>query len=158
MMPGDPLHAIYGDEALVAMTPQMEAQLIRQFALDKSWTDQLLAYVFGLLHGDLGFSYYYKDQVSSVIMGALPWTLLLTGLALVIATILGIVIGIESGYRRGEPLDRGLMAGLMFLGGFPDFFVGIILLLIFGVSLDLFPLSGATTPYAGLEGFITFET
>jgi peptide/nickel transport system permease protein len=152
MMPGDPLHAIYGDEALVAMTPQMEAQLIRQFALDRSWTDQLLAYAFGLLHGDLGFSYYYKDHVASVIMGALPWTLLLTGLALVLATILGIVIGIESGYRRGAPLDRSLMAGLMFLGGFPDFFVGIILLLTFGVSLDLFPLSGAATPYAGLEG------
>ncbi len=153
MMPGDPLHAIYGDEALVAMTPQMEAQLIRQFALDRSWTDQLLAYTFGLLHGDLGFSYYYKDQVTSVIMAALPWTLLLTGLALVLATTLGIMIGIESGYRRGALLDRGLVAGLMFLGGFPDFFVGIILLLVFGVSLNLFPLSGATTPYAGLGGF-----
>ncbi len=152
MMPGDPLHAIYGDEALVAMTPEMEAQLIRQFALDKSWMDQLLAYALGLLHGDLGFSYYYKDQVASVIMGALPWTLLLTGLALVLATTLGIVMGIESGYRRGEPLDRGLMAGLMFLGSFPDFFVGILLLLIFAVGLDIAPLSGATTPYAGLEG------
>jgi len=49
LMPGDPLHAIYGDEALVAMTPEMEAELIRQFSLDKSWWDQLQAYILGLL-------------------------------------------------------------------------------------------------------------
>lgn len=153
LMPGDPLHAIYGDEALVAMTLEMEQSLIKEFALDRSWIDQLQAYIIGLLHGDLGFSYYYKDQVSSVIMGALPWTMLLTGLALVIATALGIILGIESGYRRGGPLDRCVLASLMFLSGFPDFFVGILLLLIFGVALDVAPLSGSVTPYAGLEGF-----
>jgi peptide/nickel transport system permease protein len=152
LMPGDPLHAIYGDEALVAMTDEMEAQLIRQFSLDKSWWDQLRAYILGLLQGDLGFSYYYREQVSQVIMGALPWTLLLTGLALIIATTIGLILGIESGYKRGSTLDRCLVAGLMFLGGFPDFFIGILLLLIFAVSLDFLPLSGATSPYAGYEG------
>lgn len=152
LMPGDPLHAIYGDEALVAMTPEMEAQLIRQFSLDKSWWDQMLAYIMGLLQGDLGFSYYYREQVFQVIMGALPWTLLLTGLALIIATAIGIILGIESGYKRGSSLDRGLVACLMFLGGFPDFFIGILLLLIFAVSLDVLPLSGATSPYAGYAG------
>jgi len=153
LMPGDPLLAIYGDDALVAITPEMKAQLVRQFALDKSWEDQLIAYVLGLFKGDLGFSYYYRDQVSAVIMGALPWTLLLIGLTLVIATSTGIILGIESGYRRGSPMDRISIAGLMFLSGFPDFFIGILLLLIFGVTLDLAPLSGATTPYAGFTGF-----
>jgi len=152
LMPGDPLHAIYGDEALVAMTDEMEAHLIRQFSLDKSWWDQMLAYIMGLLQGDLGFSYYYREQVSQVIMGALPWTLLLAGLALVIATAIGIILGIESGFCRGSSLDRGLVASLMFLGGFPDFFIGILLLLIFAVSLDVLPLSGAASPYAGYEG------
>jgi peptide/nickel transport system permease protein len=153
LMPGDPLQAIYGQEALVAMTPEMEAEIIRQFSLDRSWWDQLLAYVLGLLQGDLGYSYYFREQVFQVIMGALPWTLLLTGLALIIATAIGLILGIESGYKRGSPLDRGLMGGLMFLGGFPDFFIGILLLLIFGVSLQVLPLSGATSPYAGYEGF-----
>jgi len=156
LMPGDPLHAIYGDEALVAMTPEMEAHLIRQFSLDKSWTEQLSAYLIGLLHGDLGFSYYYKDQVSAVIMGALPWTVLLTALALALATVIGVVLGIEAGSRRGRLLDSGLMTSLMFLGGFPMFFMGILLLLIFGVSLGWAPLSGAVTPYAGLEGLDYF--
>ncbi|NYT02661.1 MAG: ABC transporter permease [Methanosarcinales archaeon] len=152
MMPGDPLHAIYGDEALVAMTPAMEAELVRRFALDQPWSSQLWAYVVELLHGDLGYSYYFKDQVSSVILGSLPWTLLLCGLALLLATALGLALGIESGYRRGSNLDRGLIATLMFLSGFPDFFLGILFLLIFGVSLGLAPLSGATTPYSGSTG------
>jgi peptide/nickel transport system permease protein len=153
LMPGDPLQAIYGQEALVAMTPEMEAEIIRQFSLDRSWWDQLLAYVLGLLQGDLGFSYYYREQVFQVIMGALPWTLLLTGLALIIATAIGLILGIESGYKRGSLLDRSLVAYLMFLGGFPDFFIGILLLLIFSVSLQVLPLSGAMSPYAGHEGF-----
>jgi peptide/nickel transport system permease protein len=153
LMPGDPLHAIYGDEALVAMTPELERSLIKEFSLDRSWIDQIQAYIIGLMHGNLGFSYYYKDQVSSVIMGALPWTLLLTVLVLVIATALGIILGIESGYRRGEPLDRCIVASLMFVSGFPNFFIGILLLLLFGVALGIAPLSGAITPYAGLEGF-----
>jgi peptide/nickel transport system permease protein len=152
MMPGDPLHAIYGDDALVAMTPQMEAHLMEKFALNQPWSSQFAAYALGLLQGDLGYSYYYKDQVSTVIMGALPWTLLIAGLALIIATILGAALGIESGYRRGRPLDRGLIASLMFLSGFPNFFVGILLLLIFGVCLGVAPLSGATTPYSGATG------
>jgi peptide/nickel transport system permease protein len=152
LMPSDPLHAIYGDVALVAMSDEMQAHLIRQLSLDKSWWDQMLAYLLGLLQGDLGFSYYYRDQVSLVILGALPWTLLLVGLALIIATAIGIILGIESGYNRGSSLDRGLVASLMFLSGFPDFFIGVLLLLIFAVSLDVLPLSGATSPYAGYEG------
>ena len=152
MMPGDPLQAIYGDEALVTMTPEMEAHLIELFALDKPWSEQMLAYVLALLQGNLGFSYYYRDDVSSVIMGALPWTLLLVGLSLVIATIVGVALGIESGYRRGETLDRGSLPGSCFLEAFRTSF-RIVLLLIFGVSLNLFPLSGALTPYSGLEGF-----
>ena len=152
LMPGDPLHAIYGDVALVAMTDEMQAHLIRQLSLDKSWWDQMQAYLLGLFHGDLGFSYYYRDQVSQVILAAMPWTVLLAGLALVIATLIGIILGIESGYNRGSPFDRGMVASLMFLSGFPDFFVGVLLLLIFAVSLDVLPLSGATSAYAGYQG------
>jgi peptide/nickel transport system permease protein len=152
MMPGDPLHAIYGNDALVAMTPEMEAYLIRQYGLDRSIADQLVAYLVGLSHADLGYSYYYRDQVSTVIMGALPWTVLISGLALVIASVIGFILGTEAASRRGRLLDSFLISVLMFLSGFPMFFVGILLLLIFGVCLGLAPLSGAVTPYAGFEG------
>ncbi len=152
MMPGDPLQAIYGEEALLAMTPQLEAELIQRLALDQSMGQQFVAYILALLSGDLGHSYYYNQEVLAVILDFLPWTLLLTGTALVISTFAGMILGIESGYRRGRHLDKTLLAGLMFLNGFPDFFMGIVLLLVFGVVLGMVPLSGALTPYSGLEG------
>lgn len=152
LMPGDPLEAIYGEEAMVVMTPQLEADIIQRFSLDQSLSEQFSSYLWALLHGDLGYSYYYNDQVMNVIMGFLPWTLLLAGSALIISTLIGLVLGIESGYLRGKALDKMLLASLMFLNGFPDFFVGILLLLFFGVIWGMVPLSGALTPYSDLTG------
>jgi len=152
MMPGDPFQAIYGEEALLAMTPQLKAELISRLALDQSMSQQFVAYIVALASGDLGHSYFYNQDVLAVILDFLPWTLLLTGTALVISTILGFILGIESGYRRGSGLDKTLLASLMFFNGFPDFFMGIVLLLIFGVVFGMVPLSGALTPYSGLEG------
>jgi len=152
MMPGDPLAAIYGDEALIAMTPELKAHLVERFALDKSLWEQFGAYLSALVHGDLGYSYYYNAPAIRVILGHLPWTLLLVGSALVISTLLCIVLGIESGWRRGSRTDRTLLTGMMSLSGFPDFFLGMVLLLVFGVMLRWFPLAGALTPYSGLSG------
>jgi peptide/nickel transport system permease protein len=152
MMPGDPLMAIYGDEAMIAMTPQLKASLIERFALDQPIWAQLGAYFSGLLQGELDYSYYFNAPVMSVIMGSLPWTLLLVGMALILSSLLGIVLGIESGWRRGSRTDRLILGGLMSLNGFPDFFLGMLLLIGFGVTWGLFPLSGALTPYSGLSG------
>ena len=152
MMPGDPLMAIYGEEALVQMTPELKASLVERFALDQPLWQQFGAYLKELFQGDLGYSYYYNAPVSQVILGRLPWTMLLVGLSLILSTLLGVVLGIESGWRRGSKSDRAMLTGLMALNGFPDFFLGIILLMVFGVTLGIFPLSGALTPYSGLSG------
>jgi len=152
MMPGDPLMAIYGDEALIAMTPELKAELVERFALDQPLWQQLGAYFLALFQGELGYSYYHNAPVLSVILGRLPWTLLLVGTSLVLSTILGIILGIESGWRRGFRSDRAMLAGLMSLNGFPDFFLGMLLLIAFGAVLGIFPLAGALTPYSGLSG------
>jgi len=153
LLPGDPLAAIYGEEALIAMTSELEAELIERFGLDKSLPEQFIIYLSSLLKADLGYSYYYETSVTKLILGALPWTLLLVGLGLVLSTLLGFILGLESGWNRGRWQDKGILTGLMLLNGFPDFFIGILLLLVFAVSLGIFPLSGALTPYTGLSGF-----
>jgi peptide/nickel transport system permease protein len=153
MMPGDPLMAIYGDEALVQMSPQLQEELIKRFALDQSLGEQFISYWAALLRGDLGYSYYYNAPVTEVILGRLPWTLLLVGLALLLSTFLGILIGIESGWRRGGRFDSGMLSGMVALSGFPDFFLGILLLLLFAVNMELLPLFGVTDVYSGLSGF-----
>jgi len=152
MMPGDPLMAIYGVEALVAMTPELKDSLLRSFALDKPLWEQFIAYLRQLVHGDLGYSYYYGAPTLEVILGRLPWTLLLVGSAIILSTTLGVLLGIESGWRRGTALDRSMLSGFMALSGFPGFFLGMVLLLVFAVTLRLLPLGGATTVYSGLSG------
>src|SRR5690554_1435916 len=152
MMPSDPLTAVYGSDALVAMTPELKARLVESFALDQSIWRQLGAYFAALVRGDLGYSYYYNAPVLRVILQNLPWTLFLAGLSLALSTILGITLGIESGWRRGAKADRALLAGLMSLNGFPDFFLGLVLLLVFSVLLGLCPPAGALTPYSGFSG------
>ena len=152
MMPGDPLMAIYGEEALVQMTPALKAELVERFALDQPWWQQFAAYLSTLFTGDLGYSYYHSGPALEVILGRLPWTLLLVGTTLIISTFGGIILGIESGWRRSSLQDKSLLTGLMVLGGFPDFFLGILLLIGFGVTWAIFPLAGAISPYSGFTG------
>lgn len=153
LMPGDPLLAIYGEEVLVTMTAETKAELAERAALTGTPGHQFLTYLGALGRGDLGFSYYHQTPVLPLVGGALPWTLLLVGSALIISTALGFVLGLESGWKGGQSQDKKLLTGLMFLGGLPDFFVGAILLLVFGVWLGVFPLAGAVTPYSSLSGF-----
>ncbi|MBN2463416.1 MAG: ABC transporter permease [Dehalococcoidia bacterium] len=153
MMPGDPIIAIYGDVALIQMSPELEAELTERFSLDQPLGRQFVSYWVALFQGDLGYSYAYNASVTEVIFGRLPWTLLLAGLALIISTILGIMLGIESGWRRGRKFDGSLLTGMVALSGFPDFLLGILLLLLFAVNLQLLPLFGAESAYSDLSGF-----
>lgn len=153
LLPGDPFLAIYGEEAAIQMTPEMKAEIYRRFALDQPWTEQFGAYIGSLLQADLGWSYFFNVPVVRVMMGFLPWTLLLAGASLLISTVSGFVLGLESGSRQGGLWDKGLFAGLMLLGGVPDFFVGVLLLLGLAVTWPLFPLGGATTVYGGQTGW-----
>lgn len=153
LLPGDPLLAIYGEEALLTMSEEQQFLLRERLGLDDSLLNQYALYWRNLIRGDLGYSYYYKAPVTEVILGALPWTLLLVGTSLLLSTWLGLVLGLESGWRRGKTLDGVLLTGLVLLGGIPDFFLGMLLLILFGVTLQLFPLSGSMTLYSGLQGF-----
>jgi ABC-type dipeptide/oligopeptide/nickel transport system permease subunit len=117
LMPGDPLQAIYGNEALLVMTPELQEELTHRFSLDRPLGEQYASYLLSLCRGDLGHSYYYNAPVLKVISGFLPWTLLLTGLALVISTLVGFFLGVESGSRRGRPLDQVLLGSIMLFSG-----------------------------------------
>jgi len=156
LMPGDPLMAIYGEETLLSMTQEHKSQLADSFGLDKPLWKQFFIYLYNLARGDMGYSHYHNTPVLKVIISYLPWTLLLMGTALILSTVFGIIAGIESGWRRGKSLDKVLLTSMMSLSGFPSFFIGIIFLLTFSVTLGILPLQGAKTAYSELSGFALF--
>ncbi len=151
LMPGDPLSAMYGG-ALVEMTPQMESYLLERYGLDKPIGEQFVVYFSNLFQGDLGYSYYFRAPVSQVLLGALPWTLMLVVTSLLVSGVLGIIWGVESAWRRGLKFDRVSMVLVMLLNGMPGFVLGILLLLLLGFFLPLFPISGGASPHMDYTG------
>lgn len=153
LMPGDPIDALlaqgssnflYGEES--------RAALADYYGLDQPIGEQFVDYLRGLLHGDLGRSIATNTSVSSEILRRLPWTLLLIGSSLALSTVVGLVAGVHSGWRRGEAVDRRLLAGLLAVREFPSFLLGSLLLLLFAVKLRWLPLSGAETPFLASAG------
>lgn len=152
LLPGDPILAIYGEEAALTLSEEMKRELISGMGLDRPLVVQFGHYLTDLLQGHLGISYSLKAPVWSIIVRTLPWTLLLVGCALIISTLLGVLLGIESGWHKGKKADRLIFYSVIAISGLPNFVLGVILLLVFAVQLGWFPLGGALTPYSGLTG------
>ena len=105
-----------------------------------SLIQQYISYLGNLLHGDLGVSLgYYPERVSQVIVQALPWTLGLVGVSTIIAFLLGTLIGILGAWRRGGLLDSALPPIFVVMSAFPYFFVGLICIFVFAITLGWFP-------------------
>ena len=151
VMPGDPISALYteGSASYVEDGSQRE-KLRAYYGLDQPLGEQYADYLTNLVQGDLGTSIRYQVPVGELIAERLPRSLLLMGTALLLGTGLGVAAGAAAGWRRGEPLDRGLLVALVTLRNFPIFFLGSIALYVFAVKLGWFPLSGSSTPFASL--------
>ncbi|RKX93293.1 MAG: ABC transporter permease [Spirochaetes bacterium] len=149
--PGDPIRMMFKDPRV--STEQLQAMRVK-FGLDKSIGGQFIDYVKQLLHGNLGFSFWQKRPVADVIGDRIGQTLILVVTALVIATTLGIILGAISGWRNGSKTDRTILSLSLVLYSIPTFAMGILLLLVFGFILLLFPLGGITTPASGFTGFM----
>nr|MBA2495966.1 ABC transporter permease [Acidimicrobiia bacterium] len=96
----------------------------------------------------LGVSIRYNVGVGELVQERLPWTILLITSSMLLAAVVGWTAGVHSGWRRGRPVDRGLLSVFMALRSFPVFFLGSIALFVLAVKFGLLPLSGARTLYA----------
>lgn len=118
------------------------AQVTAEFGLDKPLPQQYLVYMKKTLQGDLGLSYRSGQPVSATIAGKIMPTLLLVGFATLFSTIIGVFLGIRSAWKRGTFFDQSSMVGGMFFYSAPDFWLGMILLMVFAAGLGWFPVSG----------------
>jgi ABC-type dipeptide/oligopeptide/nickel transport system permease component len=136
--PGDPVQAMVGERADEATIARLRAEL----HLDDPLPVQFGHYVAGIARGDLGRSYITNRPIRKDILERFPKTMELAGSAMLLATIVGITIGVFSARTPGGLVDRfGL--GLAYLGiSFPVYWVGLLLILLFAVTLHWLPPSG----------------
>ncbi len=147
--PGDPISALYTSGSSTYVQDDLQrAKLRAYYGLDKPLGSQYVDYLTGLARGDLGTSIRFHVPVGGLIAERLPRSLLLIGTALLLGTGVGVLAGANAGWRRGRPLDRGLLTAFIAVRNFPSFFLGTILLFVFAVKLGWFPLSGSSTPFA----------
>ncbi|MRG77230.1 MAG: ABC transporter permease subunit [ANME-2 cluster archaeon] len=151
LLPGDAILAMYsGSEILV--TEELYNELIKLHGLDRPLHEQFITYLIQLAHGDLGYSYMYHASTTDLIMGALPWTMLLICTSFILSAVVGIILGVESAWRRGRKIDRWLLTSMLLIDGVPSLVIGIIFLTVFGLYFEWFPSAGAITPYSNAQG------
>jgi peptide/nickel transport system permease protein len=141
LVPGDPIAQMLGDGA-----PAADLEAARHaYGLDLPLGQQYFNYWKGVLHGDLGTSLRYNQNVSRLLAQRYPYTLQLTLGALVVAILLSIPAGVHSARRRNQWDDRALSVVSLFGLSFPNFALGPILILLFSIKLGWLPVSGSGT-------------
>ena len=124
------------------LTEEQKEIIRHQFGLDEPLSNQFVKYVLSLFTGQLGFSFYTRRPVIDELMERLPNTILLLGTATVLTIILGVIIGILAVAKRGTKFDATVIGSSIFISAFPLFYIGLLLLLIFGFYLRWFPIAG----------------
>jgi peptide/nickel transport system permease protein len=148
LLPGDPLIIYVAQTAnLQAMPPEMIDELRVRYGLDKPIMMQYVNWIGDLFRGDFGESIYYHEDVSQLLLERFPVTLHIGILSLIVGAVLGILAGIITAVRRGKLIDK-ILTPLTYVGiTIPIFFLGILMIYVFGVKLGWLPISGYTSPF-----------
>jgi peptide/nickel transport system permease protein len=149
LAPGDPIQALVGE------FPAPESYVIEMrkvFGLDQPLYIQLLFYIKNILAGDLGFSFYYRQPVLSVILDRVPATLQLMLPALIFSAVIGTLLGILSARKPYSLADNTISAFSLFGYCVPAFWLGQMLMAAFAIELGWLPSQGMKTVGADLEG------
>lgn len=147
LLPGDPVLAVAGP----GMTEEIRLAQLELYGLDRPLAVQYFAYLRELVQGNLGISFLRSQPVSQILMERLPWTLLLTGSALLFTVLLGVPLGVLAATRARGWVDQvvqvsGVVGQSLFVPS-----LGILLLYTLGLMLGWFPIGGAVK--SGLSGF-----
>jgi len=142
LMPGDPVTHIARGQHLDA---DAIARLRSFYGLDMPLPSQFITYVAHLFRGDFGWSYTYQTSVAPIVAKALGNTLILVTLSTLLVIVLGVGIGVFAASRRGTRTDGGLVIGSLVFWSLPTFWVGMLLIFVFAVTLGWLPIAGMFT-------------
>ena len=146
-MPGDPVQTLTQQYMTTDKLPYEQAYERAKVALNYDpevpVMEQFFTYIGQLLHGDMGQSMSYKDSVVNIVLGVLPWTLLVCSISLLLSFVVGNIVGLFIAWKRSKLWD-GIMTGYQAVfGSIPDYIVAYLLVAVFSISLGLFPARGA---------------
>jgi peptide/nickel transport system permease protein len=138
LLPGNAALAILGQQANAASV----AALSKQLGLDQPLWEQYFLFIGRLFQGNLGTSLTYQIPVSELLSQAIPVTLSLLGLALLLALVISVPLAALAAFRPGSPRDLGVRAFTLLGQGMPQFWLGIMLILLLAIGVPLFPVGG----------------
>jgi peptide/nickel transport system permease protein len=145
LIPGDPALAILGS----SYTHDRAVAIDSTLGLDKPIWTQYALFMGRLLHGDLGFSFFYGESATTVIGQHIAPTVFLIVYSALLAAVISFPIGFMSGLRRGGVVDQSSRVFFTLSFAMPAFWLGIILILIFSVHVPVFPISGFGRGFGG---------
>ncbi len=146
VLPGDPARAILGPLA----APSAVAALSHQLGTDRPVLDQYWTWISHFVTGNLGTSYTYQSAVAPLVGKALVNSLKLAAIAFVMVVPLGILGGVVAALNVGKPIDRVISVVGLSATVIPEVVSGIVLILIFGIALNVLPISAASPPGASI--------
>lgn len=141
LMPGDPVELLTDRK----VSQEVKDKLRVQYGLNLPLHERYIKWVGDALHGDFGTSLRSKQSVSVTFKQRLPVTIKLTGTALIIELIIAVPIGLLAAYKKDGFFDRLMMGLSLLFAALPSFWVAVLLILLFGVTLRILPLSGFTS-------------
>ena len=154
LVPGDVSAEIGGTDA----TAEQIQQIRERFGIDRPLFERALTWYGNLLRGDLGYSYLLNRSVIDAVLERIPVTLSLAGLALVLATIMGTLLGILAAVRHNSWVDQGSMVAALIGLSIPDFWFGLVLIILFGVTLGWLPTGGFVPITEDFVGWVRYMT
>ena len=154
LIPGDPAQVLAGESATLADIERTREQL----GLNRPLADRYLDWAGRAVRGDLGRSLYSSQLVGQEIAARLPVTLSMMGLALLISVIVGIGAGVVAALHRGRWADRAIVLAASLGVAMPNFWVGLMLVLLLAIALPWLPATGYVPLTESLSGWLRHLT
>jgi peptide/nickel transport system permease protein len=154
LIPGDPVDVMLGESAQTADREALRVSL----GLDKPILDQLIIYINGLIHFDLGRSLHSQQPITALLAERLPATVELALAALLVTLVLALPLGLVAAARHNTAWDQGAMAFSLLGVSIPNFWMGPLLILVFALWLGWFPVSGREEAGAVILPALTLGT
>ncbi len=140
LTPGDPARNLLGPRA---SSPDALAEIRDQYNLNEPFFRQYLLWLGGVVQGDFGESIRSDEPVTALLANRVLLTMQLAAFAFVLTLLVAVPLGIAAAWRAGGAIDRGVTTGAIVGVGAPSYAVGLLLLYVFGVKLDVFPIYGS---------------